>query len=167
MSTDGTDPVTPEGLSLLSEFCQVFAPLRIQGMSLARVLFYDYLRFLCNLPQLVERRRELGDLPSIPWSRLQSSLVGHYPETCRSDGPVLIEGPMASLSPRRVPGCYYHRDNQGGGAVPPGKDLNLFRRGMGNYCTAWPAIPSLVIPGFAGGLSLWRKKRSPVYTARG
>ena len=123
------DPMTPEGLALLNEFCQVFAPLKYNGMSLARVLFYDYLRFLCNLPQLVERRRELGDLPSIPWARLQPSLVGRYPETCYSEGRCLSKDrwlPISLKSSRVLlwPG-------QSGGAIPPVKDLNQFRREMG------------------------------------
>jgi hypothetical protein len=123
------DPVTPEGLALLNEFFRVFAPLQYKGMSLTRVLFYDYLRFLYNLPELVERRRQLGGLPSIPWYRLQSSLVDRYPVTSRSGGPVLIAGPMASYIPGEFQGVV-KRGSIWGGAVPPATDLNHFRREM-------------------------------------
>ncbi|NLY88089.1 MAG: hypothetical protein GX085_00450 [Firmicutes bacterium] len=141
------DPITLEGLSLLNEFCQVFAPLKYREMSLARVLFYDYLRFLCNLPQLVERRRELGDLPSIPWARLQASLVGCYPETHFSGGPVLIEGPMASYIPEEFQGVIITGTIRGG-AVPPGKDLNHFRREMGELLHSLAGHPIFGHPRF-------------------
>ncbi len=141
------DPMTPEGLSLLNEFCQVFAPLKFRGMSLARVLFYDYLRFLCNLPQLVERRRELGDLPSIPWTRLQPSLVDPYPDTSFSGGPVLIEGPMATYIPEEFRGIIITGTIRGR-AVPPRKDLNRFRRETGELLHSLAGHPIFGHPRF-------------------
>jgi len=141
------DPVTPEGLSLLSEFCQAFAPLKFRGMSLARVLFYDYLRFLCNLPQLVKSRLEVGGLPSIPWARLQPSLVGHYPETSPSGGPVLIEGPMAAYIPEEFRGAIITGTIRGG-AVPPRKELNYFRREMGELLHSLAGHPIFGHPRF-------------------
>ena len=88
------NPQSPETVALIKEFLTVFEPLQISGMSIPRVLIYDYVRYLYQ----TYGRSDLtvsSNLTPIAFSNLQTELAGPYPLPQATKGYIYIEGPIS------------------------------------------------------------------------